>query len=107
MTFSSGVLMVAERTGAVVRSMPYDQIMSVSYSRSRQPMWNSPGGPAPVMRVGGGAFGMFRSDPHWVSIRTKDAFVVLRVGADHIRSLPAAFSQRTGVTMDVVPAPAR
>jgi serine/threonine-protein kinase len=107
MTFSSGVLTVAERNGAVVRSIPYDHIMSVNYSRSRQPMWQSPGGPAPVMRVGGGAFGMFRSDPHWVSIRMKDAFVVLRVTAEHVRSLPGAFSQRTGVTMDIVRGPAR
>lgn len=107
MTFSSGVLTVAERKGAVVRSIPYEQIMSVNYSRSRQPMWNSPAGPAPVMRVGGGAFGMFRSDPHWVSIRTKDVFVVLRVGAEHLRGLPAAFSDRTGVTMDIVRAQAR
>jgi serine/threonine-protein kinase len=107
MTFSSGVLTVAERSGAVVRSIPYEQIMSVNYSRSRQPMWRSPAGPAPVMRVGGGAFGVFRSDPHWVSIRTKDSFVVLRVEADHVRSLPAAFSQRTGVTMDIVRAQAR
>ncbi|MGH9313628.1 MAG: hypothetical protein ACRD1S_10570, partial [Vicinamibacterales bacterium] len=102
MTFSAGVLTVAERNGTVVRSIPYDQIMSVSYSRSRQPMWQSPGGPAPVMRVGGGAFGMFRSEPHWMSIRTKEAFLVLRVEPEHIRSLPNAFSQRAGVTIDIV-----
>jgi serine/threonine protein kinase len=107
MTFSSGVLTISERNGAVLRSIPYEQIRSVNYSRSRQPMWKSPRGPAPVMRVGGGAFGIFRSDPHWVSIRTKEAFSVLRVAPEHLRTLPAAFSHRTGVTMDRVRAPAR
>jgi eukaryotic-like serine/threonine-protein kinase len=107
MTFSSGVLTIAERHGAVLRSIPYEQIRSVNYSRSRQPMWKSPRGPAPVMRVGGGALGIFRSEPHWVSIRTKEAFSVLRVGPEHARSLATAFSQRTGVTMDTVPAPSR
>lgn len=102
MTFSAGVLTVAERNGAVIRSLPYEQIMSVNYSRSRQPMWQAPGGPAPVLRIGGGAFGMFRSDPHWVSIRTKEAFLVLRIGPEHLRSLSEAFSQRAGVKVDVV-----
>ena len=106
-TFSAGVLTVAERNGAVIRSLPYEHIMSVNYSRSRQPMWQSPGGPAPVLRVGGGAFAMFRSDPHWVSIRTKAAFLVLRIGPEHIRSLPEAFSQRAGVKVDVVRSRAR
>jgi eukaryotic-like serine/threonine-protein kinase len=102
MTFSSGVLTVAERNGTVVRSIPYEQIMSVSYSRSQQPMWQSPGGPSPVLRVGGGAFAMFRSEPHWLSIRTREAFLVLRVGPEHIRSLPTAFSERTGVNVEIV-----
>ena len=102
MTFSAGVLTVADRNGAVIRSLPYEQIMSVSYSRSRQPMWRSPRGPAPVLRVGGGAFAIFRADPHWVSIRTKGAFLVLRIGPEQIRSLPEAFSQRAGVKVDVV-----
>ena len=107
MTFSAGVLTVAERNGAVIRSLPYEHIMSVSYSRSRQPMWRSPRGPAPVLRVGGGAFAMFRADPHWVSIRTKGAFLVLRIGPGQIRSLPEAFSQRAGVKVDVVRSRAR
>lgn len=107
MTFSAGVLTVAERNGAVIRSLPYEHIMSVSYSRSRQPMWRSPRGPAPVLRVGGGAFAMFRADPHWVSIRTKGAFLVLRIGPEQIRSLPEAFSQRAGVKVDVVRSRAR
>jgi eukaryotic-like serine/threonine-protein kinase len=107
MTFSAGVLTVAERNGAVIRSLPYEQITSVSYSRSRQPMWRSPRGPAPVLRVGGGAFAMFRADPHWVSIRTKGAFLVLRIGPEQIRSLPEAFSQRAGVKVDIVRSRAR
>jgi eukaryotic-like serine/threonine-protein kinase len=102
MTFSSGNLTVADRNGVVVHSVPYSGILGVSYSRSRQPLWLSPGGPAPVLKIGGGAFGIFRSEPNWYSVRTKDVFLVLRVEPKHLRTLPAAFSDRAGVTVEVV-----
>jgi hypothetical protein len=107
LTFAAGMLTVAEKNGTVVRSIPYEQILSVSYSRSRQPMWQSPGGPAPVMRVGGGALGFFRADPHWMSVRTRESFLVLRVEPQHTRSVPAAFADRAGVTVDIVREKAR
>jgi serine/threonine-protein kinase len=107
LTFAAGMLTVAEKHGAVIRTIPYEQILSVSYSRSRRPMWQSPGGPAPVLRMGGGAFGFFRADPHWLSVRTKEAFLVLRVEPAHTRSVPAAFADRAGVAVDIVREKAR
>ena len=105
MTFASGNLTVADRNGTVVQTVPYSGIIGVSYSRSRQPLWQSPGGPAPVLKIGGGAFGIFRSEPNWYSVRTKDVFLVLRVEPKHLRTLPAAFSDRAGVTVEVVRPP--
>jgi hypothetical protein len=105
MTFAAGNLTIADRNGAVVHTVPYPGILGVSYSRSRQPLWQSPGGPAPVLKVGGGAFGIFRSEPNWYSVRTKDVFLVLRVEPKHLRTLPAAFSDRAGVTVEVVRPP--
>jgi serine/threonine-protein kinase len=105
MTFAAGNLTIADRNGAVVHTVPYSGILGVSYSRSRQPLWQSPGGPAPVLKVGGGAFGIFRSEPNWYSVRTKDVFLVLRVEPKHLRTLPTAFSDRAGVTVQVVRPP--
>jgi serine/threonine-protein kinase len=105
LTFAAGTLTVADRNGAVVHTVPYGGILSVSYSRSRQPLWQSPGGPAPVLKIGGGAFGIFRSEPNWYSVRTKGVFLVLRVEPKHLRTLPAAFSDRAGVTVQVVRPP--
>ena len=52
--------------------MTYRQIRSIAYAHSRDPMWISPQGPAPVVRAEGGtlgAFGIFVSRD-WVSLRT-------------------------------------
>jgi serine/threonine-protein kinase len=102
MVFADGVLYVTQKDGLGIRSIPYTSILSVSYSRSGQPLWNSPRGPVPAVRIGRGAFGVFRSDPHWIAIRTHEPFLVLRLADEHVRSVPAAFSQRAGITVDIV-----
>ena len=56
-----------------VHSMPYDRVESISYSRGRDPMWNAPGGPEPVARLGGGALGgIFRGTRYWLTLKTTD-----------------------------------
>ena len=71
--------------------------MAVSYSRGRDPLWNSPQGPAPVAKMGGGAFGFMRGERHWIALRTTDSFVVLRLQDDQIaRQALGALQERTG-----------
>jgi hypothetical protein len=102
-TFALGVLTLSVKNGPIVRSIRYDQILDVYLSRSRHPLWQTPGGPAaPVMRVPSGAFGRFRTEPHWLAIRTKEAFVVLRLAPEHLKTVPAAFSEHAGVELTTV-----
>jgi serine/threonine-protein kinase len=52
-------------------AIPYRSVVSISYSRGRDPLWNSPQGPAPVTRGGGtlGRLGIVVARK-WISRRT-------------------------------------
>lgn len=84
-----------------LHSVPYGGVISISYSRSRDPMWNSPKGPARLARSGGGSVlekldGLF-IERHWVSLRTdgQEKFVILRIGDEQVRRVLAALEERT------------
>ncbi len=93
--------------GNAVHSMPYDRVDSISYSKGRDPVWNSPDGPAPVARLGAGALGgIFRGTRHWVTLKTSesgDPFIVLRFGNEaQVKRAIAALEERTGRTAETV-----
>jgi hypothetical protein len=67
----------------LLHSTPYDAVVSISYSRGRNPLWNAPAGPAQVARPSRGPLGIFRGARHWLSLRLKGGrFVVLRVESE-------------------------
>jgi serine/threonine-protein kinase len=83
--------------GDALHDVTYDSVRSINYSRGRDPLWNSPDGPAPVAKAGGGAFGIFRGDRHWVTLETDDELVVVRLGnLTQARRAMAALQERTG-----------
>jgi serine/threonine protein kinase len=87
-------------------AVPYDRVLSISYSQGRDPLWNAPGGPAQVARMGGGLLGIFRGERHWVSLRTENTngqFVVLRLGNDEqAKRAIVALEERTGRSAELV-----
>ena len=91
----------------VIHAMPYEGIVSINYSRGRDPLWHSPEGPALVLRAGAGALGgMFRGTRHWVTLRTRDArdlFIVLRFANDvQVKRALTALEERTGKAAELV-----
>jgi serine/threonine-protein kinase len=92
--------------GDALQTVPYGRIMSVSYTKGRDPLWRSPGGPALVLRADGGALGIFRGERHWLAVRTRDRFVVVRVEGRDASRVIAALEARTGRTVDRVSGPA-
>jgi hypothetical protein len=67
----------------LLHATPYDSVVSISYSRGRNPFWNGPSGPTQVARTGRSPLGIFRGDRHWLSLRLKGGkFVVLRVDSE-------------------------
>jgi predicted Ser/Thr protein kinase len=86
-------------------TVAYENVTSISYSRSREPMWNSPTGPARAARIDGGMLGAFRRDREWVSLRTttKDRFVILRFEDVSLDRVLSALEERTGRQAQLVP----
>jgi serine/threonine-protein kinase len=81
-------------------SIGYDDVLSVNFSRSRDPMWKSPDGPARVVRFSGGTLGKMGIfvDRRWIALETgtKDKFIVLRVEEDVVNRMLRALEERTG-----------
>jgi serine/threonine protein kinase len=93
---SDGRVTVTEKNNRVVTVVPYGAVLALSNSNSKQPLWNSPSGPAEVVKVEGGAFGFLKGGRNWVVLLTKDASVVLRVNDDEVGRVIAAIEDRTG-----------
>jgi len=89
-----------------LHTVPYDSVISISYSRGRDPMWNSPKGPAPVIRAPGGVLRLLgvSIQRHWISLRTnsENRFVILRVEDAQVRKMLSALEERTGRTPQVI-----
>ena len=90
----------ASEDASTLATVPYGDVLSINYSHGRDPLWNAPGGPEPVARAGGGAFGIFRGPRYWIALRTtsaKNRFVVLRMGNEAVaKRAIAALEERTG-----------
>jgi serine/threonine-protein kinase len=80
--------------------VPIDSLIGLTYSSSKQPLWDSPNGPAEAMRVEGGAFGFLKGGKNnWFGLRTKDSLLVLRVDDDAIGRVTAGLQERSGLTL--------
>ncbi len=95
---NGNITVIADGDAKPMYSAPYRTVISISYSRGTDPMWNSPNGPARAARVRGGwmgDIGIFQQR-HWISLRTgDDRFVVLRVGEPLVRTVLTALEERT------------
>jgi serine/threonine-protein kinase len=99
---ANGMLTVTANNKTVLQSVPYGRLLSVNYSHGRNPLWNSPAGPTPVMRVQGGKFGFLKGDRHWIVLRTKDLFIVLRVYDVQVNRMLEALEARSGRKAELI-----
>jgi serine/threonine protein kinase len=88
------IIAVGER---LIASLPYDQVLTLSSSRSRRPRWRNADGTESGADVGGGAFGFLKSDRTWMAIQTREHTYVVRAAGDDIDPLARAASDRTGL----------
>jgi serine/threonine-protein kinase len=89
-------------------AIPYGRVISINVSKSRDPLWNSPQGPAPVARAGGtlSRFGI-AATREWISLRTStdEQFVAMRFDEVIIKRVLLALEERTGHQPEVVVLP--
>jgi hypothetical protein len=82
--------------GRTLNSTAYRDIIGLFYSHSREPKWATPAGTTvPVAKVGG-KFSFLKGAPHWITVRTKAAFIPMRVQDDDLDRVIAALEARTG-----------
>src|SRR5262249_8268442 len=89
-----------EKNGKALYSIPIDDVVGVTYSNSKQPLWNSPNGPAEAMKVESGAFGFLKGGRNWFGVQTKDSLLVLRVDDDAVARVIAGLQDRTRLTLE-------
>jgi serine/threonine protein kinase len=95
---AEGQVTVTGPDRAILGALPYEAVLSVIYSKSKQPLWDGPAGATPIQQVDGGAFGFLKGGRHWVSLRTKERFIVLRVDENQVASVLSLIEERTGKT---------
>jgi hypothetical protein len=103
LALANGMITVTADDGArdQLCSFPFESVLSMWYSRGRDPLWNSPQGPAPVARAGGALGRMGISfDREWLALRTntEHQFVALRFDDVLVKRAILALEERTGRT---------
>jgi len=90
--------------------VPFSDVISVNYSHGRDPVWNSPDGPALVVHARGGTLAMLGVSVQrdWVSLETSTdtaiagRFIVLQVDDQEVGPVLAALEERTGRAPQIV-----
>jgi serine/threonine-protein kinase len=80
-------------------SFPYERVLAISVSRGRDPLWNSPQGPAPVARAGGTLSRIgIQVSRDWIALRTstEEQFVSMRFDEVLLKRVLLALEERTG-----------
>ena len=93
---SGGKLTVTEKNDRVVTALAFADVVGISVSNSKQPLWNSPQGPAEMMKVEAGKLGFFKGGRNWLGLRTADTSLVMRVDDDDLKNVIAAIEQHSG-----------
>jgi outer membrane biosynthesis protein TonB len=97
---ADGSVTVLQNSDRVLYSIPIPAITGLTYSNSKQPLWNSPNGPAEAMKVDAGAFGFLKGGRNWFGVQTKDSLLVLRVDDDAVARVISGLQDRTGLTLE-------
>jgi hypothetical protein len=80
-------------------SFPYGRVLAINVSRGRDPLWNSPQGPAPVARAGGTLSKLgIQVTREWIALRTstEEQFVSMRFDEVLLKRVLLALEERTG-----------
>lgn len=88
-----------EKSAKALYVVPVESLVGLTYSISRQPLWNSPDGPAEAMKVEGGAFGFLKGGKNWFGLQTNDSLLVLSVDDEAVGRVTAGLQERTGLKL--------
>ncbi len=96
---ADGSITVTQKDDSVLYVVAVNGLLGLTYSNSRQPLWNSPNGPVEAMRVESGAFGFLKGGRNWLGFQSADSLLVLRVDDEIVGRVIAGIQERTGLTV--------
>jgi serine/threonine-protein kinase len=79
-----------------LQSTAYSDVIGLFQSHSREPRWAMPDGTAVSVAKVGGKFGFLKGVPDWITVRTKDAFIPMRVQERELGRVIAELEARSG-----------
>jgi len=95
---ADGRLKVSEKDDTPLYVVALTDVVGLTYSNSKQPLWNSPSGPVEAMRVDGGTFGFLKGGRNnWFGVRTNESLLVLRVDDSMVARVIAGLQERIGL----------
>jgi len=99
--FAGGqITVVPKKGGAALDVIPYRGIVKATYVRGNTPEWDaSAASPPDKLELPGGFLGIGRSR-NWLTLQTRDAFLILRLDDENQRQVMAAIESRAGVSID-------
>ena len=104
----TSMAVVSVSGGTVIKELNYDDITSAEYSYTKNPRWKT------GLGLGAAAFvfpplflvaipvGFTKHRRHWVTVRTKDDFVVLKVGKGIRKMFMPAFETHSSVKISAL-----
>ncbi len=82
--------------GAVLQSTTYQAITAATYAHTKSPRWQDGENMAPVPKTFGGSGFFLKSAKHWLTLQSKNDFVILRLEDKNFRTVLASIETRTG-----------
>jgi serine/threonine-protein kinase len=95
------ITVVPRKGGAALDVVPYRGIVKATYVHGNAPEWDSSApSPPDKLELSGGFLGIGGRSRNWLTLQTKDAFLILRLDDENQRQLMAAIESRAGVSID-------
>ena len=85
--------------GKTIENALYQDVIGLFHSHSREPRWTMSDGAAVPVAKTSTRFSFLKGVPDWITIRTRRAFIPLRVQTDTVARLIAELETRTGTTI--------
>ena len=103
LNLESGGIVVRDGKGdQIVKALPYQSVLSATYSESKRPQWKAAAGVAGVPSAFGGSGSLLGRSRHWLVLQSKDDFLILRLEKENVAKVLPAIESRTGVHVQTV-----
>jgi hypothetical protein len=79
-----------------LQGAPYRDVVGVFHSHSREPRWTGPDGKSVPVGKAGGKFSFLKGTPDWITVRTTETFIPLRVQDTDLARIIKELESRTG-----------